>query len=430
MAERHRSLGLLPRAVHAAWGWRLEAGLVCGSILLLRLFSLLGPGGDVLLVGTTAVVLWRVGPLRRRLGDQLRQAAVARRIAKALVIAEVLGPYGFPKVGSSKPSPGGVRVQVRVPLGRHTGQLEEAAPTIAAALRAREVRVVRDPHDASLATVEVLRRDPFARPPLAWPWANAPQCSLWHPIPLGVDEVGRPVSVGLPEHNLLLGGEPGAGKSAVLSLLVAASALDPDVTLSLLDAKQVELAPWNACAETFVGPDTERAVEVLENLRTEMDLRYQRLLAEGRRKIAPGDGMGIHVVAVDELAFFLRGSKRAAREAFGEGLRDLVSRGRAAGIVVVAATQKPSHDVIPTSVRDLFSFRLALRCTTPEASDTVLGQGWAAQGYSAALVDPATRGVGLLLAEGGVPVKLRASYLDDEALFAVARRAATLRREP
>jgi len=106
---------------------------------------------------------------------------------------------------------------------------------------------------------------------------------------------------------------------------------------------------------------------------------------------------------------------------------DLVARGRAAGIIVLAATQKPSHDVVPTAVRDLFSFRLALRCTTPEASDTVLGQGWASRGYSAATIETAARGVGYLLAEGALPVKCRSYYLDDAALSMLARRAAALR---
>ena len=63
-------------------------------------------------------------------------------------------------------------------------------------------------------------------------------------------------------------------------------------------------------------------------------------------------------------------------------LHDLVSRDGPLGIVVVAATQKPGHEIVPTWVRDLFAFRMALRCTTPDASDTVLGQGWAKEGYS------------------------------------------------
>jgi hypothetical protein len=67
---------------------------------------------------------------------------------------------------------------------------------------------------------------------------------LWQPIPVGVDEAGDTVYLSLPEHNVLLGGEPGSGKSAALSLLVASAALDPSVKLWLLDGKLVELAPW------------------------------------------------------------------------------------------------------------------------------------------------------------------------------------------
>ncbi|HET9443565.1 MAG TPA: hypothetical protein VFO65_09590, partial [Acidimicrobiales bacterium] len=85
-------------------------------------------------------------------------------------------------------------------------------------------------------------------------------------------------------------------------------------------------------------------------------------------------------------------------------------------------------DVVPTALRDLFGFRWALRCSTPQASDTILGSGWASQGYSAAEVDASCRGVGLLLHEGGRPVRLRAYYLDDDDLAAIAARATDLRR--
>ena len=235
------------------------------------------------------------------------------------------------------------------------------------------------------------------------------------------------MSIGLPERNLLLGGEPGAGKSAALSIFIAAAALDPTVRLTLMDGKQVELAAWSGSAEHFVGPDMAGAIEVLKDLCAEMDRRYSVLLASGLRKIAPSGQFGLHVVAIDELAFYIRGGSKEERTELTETLRDLISRGRAAGMIVIAATQKPSNDIIPTFVRDLFSFRMALRCTTPEASDTILGQGWASQGYSAATLDPTTRGVGYLLAEGSVPVKLRTHYLDDDAIAELAQLAARLR---
>ena len=285
---------------------------------------------------------------------------------------------------------------------------------------------MREPSNAALSHLSILWRDPLAVP--APPWPGAPG-SLWEPLSLGVDEDGNGVSIGLVERNVLLGGEPGAGKSVTLSLFIASAALDPEVRLSLMDGKQVELAPWRASAEHFVGPDMGDAIDVLADLCAEMDRRYSVLLSSGLRKIERDSDFGLHVVAIDELAFYMRSGTKDERSELSERLRDLISRGRAAGMIVVAATQKPSNDIVPTYVRDLFSFRMALRCTTPEASDTILGQGWAKEGYSASTLDPTLRGVGWLLAEGSVPLKVRSHYLDDDAIadladIAVARRKA------
>jgi DNA segregation ATPase FtsK/SpoIIIE-like protein len=135
----------------------------------------------------------------------------------------------------------------------------------------------------------------------------------------------------------------------------------------------------------------------------------------------------LHVLVFDELAHYLLSFDRKERVEFAELLRDLVSRGRAAGFIVLAATQKPSHDVIPTALRDLFGFRWALRCSTPQASDTVLGSGWASAGFSASDVDAGYRGVGYLLHEGEQPVRLRSFQVDDAALERLAQQAEQLR---
>jgi DNA segregation ATPase FtsK/SpoIIIE-like protein len=278
--------------------------------------------------------------------------------------------------------------------------------------------------------VTFVRRDPLAdtanRP---WPLVDAGALSLWNAIPVGVDELGDTVLVRLPERNVLLGGEPGAGKSAALALLVATAALDPYCRLWLLDGKLVELSAWAPCAQQLAGPDIDDAIELLRTLRSEMEARYRELLARGARKITPGDGLALHLVACDELAFYLTAEDRKQRAQFAELLRDLVARGRAAGVIVCAATQKPASDVVPSALRDLFGFRLALRCNTPQASDTILGQGWASMGYSAATIAPGQRGVGLLLAEDGLPVRMRGFYLADEQIAAVAERASASRAD-
>src|SRR5438045_1214935 len=85
---------------------------------------------------------------------------------------------------------------------------------------------------------------------------------------------------------------------------------------------------------------------------------------------------------------FLLGGTPEQQKEFVTLVRDLVARGRAAGIIVVAATQRPSADIVPTSLRDLFSYRLAFRCTTDSSSDIILGTGWAKEGLSAKNISP------------------------------------------
>jgi hypothetical protein len=412
------------------WAWRLE---VTAALAMLWAWSTLadqlGRGPSLLVVAVVVGGLLAIPCVRWRLVEVEHRARLRRRWATACRYGGLATASDrIPRIVRHALVPAGDRLLVRLPAGSSTGLLAEAAEQVAVILDVREVRVARDPDRASLVRVTVVRRDPLhGAPPLAWPWADAARVSLWRPVPVGVDEDGDWVQVSLPERHLLLGGEPGAGKSGAMALLLAAAALDPSTRLILFDGKLVELACWAGLAEHSVGPDLREAVRVLAEVQAELDRRLLTLLANRRRKIGPALGLPLVLVVVDELAFYVAGPDRKLAAEFAGRLRDLVARGRAAGIIVVAATQKPAHEVIPTSLRDLFGFRWALRCLTPQASDTVLGQGWASLGYSASAVNAVDRGVGLLLAEGGLPVRLRACWLDDDQLAALAARAETLR---
>jgi DNA segregation ATPase FtsK/SpoIIIE-like protein len=265
---------------------------------------------------------------------------------------------------------------------------------------------------------------------MPWPHLGAPALSLWQPVPVGLDEDGQLVTVSLIERNVLIGGEPGGGKSVGQSMLTATAALDPGCELTLVDGKYVELASWVGCAARTVGPNQDECIDVLRALVKEMDDRYLMLVANRQRKIHHGDGWKLHVVVCDELAFYLNTGSRTGDKEAGNLMRDLVSRGRAAGVIFLAATQKPSGDTIPTYLRDLFAFRWAFRCTTPQMSDTILGAGWSTAAYTSSTIDGAHRGVGYLLHEGGEPVRMRTFYLTDDDLTQLARRAERLRQPP
>jgi len=256
-----------------------------------------------------------------------------------------------------------------------------------------------------------------------------PTLSMFDPVYLGIDEYGAPVYVELVYRNLLAGGEPGGGKSGLLNVIAAHAALSVDTRLVLFDGKLVELGNWSDVADEFVGPDLDHAITTLRRLQQVMNNRYMWLRAQGRRKITAQDRLSVITVIVDEIAFYSAtiGEKKD-QDTFVALLRDLVARGRAAAIPVVAATQRPSFDIIPTSLRDLFGYRAAFRCTTPNSSNIVLGHGWTERGYNAMDIPPTNQGAYLLLAEGGIPRLVKGAYLSDEHIQAVADYAAWTRR--
>ena len=72
---------------------------------------------------------------------------------------------------------------------------------------------------------------------------------------------------------MLLGGEPGAGKSSGLNLIVAHGALSHDCKLILVDGKQVELGLWRACADRFIGPSIKDAIAAFNDFQHIMNTR-------------------------------------------------------------------------------------------------------------------------------------------------------------
>ena len=252
--------------------------------------------------------------------------------------------------------------------------------------------------------------------------------SMFDPIYVGIDEFGHPVRIRIIYRNLLAAGEPGGGKSGLLNTLAAHVALSASTRMVLFDGKQVELGMWDQLADEFVGPDLDHAITTLRRLQRVMDNRYEWLTAYRRREIRASDGITVITIVFDEIALFstVLGSK-AQQDEFITLFRDLVARGRAAAMPVIAATQRPSVDIIPKSLRDLFGYRAAFRCTSTGSSDIILGDGLSGAGYTATAIAPTNPGEALLIAEGGIPERVKVSYLSDADIRALADYAAWTR---
>ncbi|WP_049562269.1 FtsK/SpoIIIE domain-containing protein [Nonomuraea sp. SBT364] len=249
-------------------------------------------------------------------------------------------------------------------------------------------------------------------------------------VPLGLTVRGAPMGFSMPGRSLLVGGEPEAGKSVACNILLCFAALDPSVELWLADGKGVDLLDYEDLAHRSVlRPDPEALLEMIQESIEDMEekgaqlakLRVKKLTKE----LAEELGWSMSLLHVDELAYFTTHPEFGAK--ITEALRDHVSRGRYVGKFTSAATQRPSGKVVDTELRDLLSIRLALRCNTPQASDMILGQGWASRGHNAQLIDASQRGSGLLFAEGSTPVTGRTGFLDDPDVTRLARTAYKLR---
>lgn len=258
--------------------------------------------------------------------------------------------------------------------------------------------------------------------------ALGPAMSIKDPIYLGQSSTANPVHVNMLGRNMLLGGEPGSGKSGVVNTITAQAALMSDVKIIGFDAKLVELMPWMDVMDVFVGPDMRKALSTMLWVQKRMDARYDWMAKNRIRKLEPTPSRPAWLVEVDELAYYTSvAGTRTEQELFAALFRDVVARGRAAGIIPIAGTQRASWDIIPTALRDLFAYRWTGRATTPGSSDVALGAGWAEAGYNAMHLSSKKPGDSLLLAEGGTPQRMRSAWMTDEEIATVAAFAAQLR---
>ena len=214
-------------------------------------------------------------------------------------------------------------------------------------------------------------------------------------------------------------------------LFAAHAALSARSRLVLFDGKLVELGFYKKVADEFVGPDIDHAIITLRRLqaRHEQPVRLAGGLRQ-RRKIEPCDGLTTITSIFDEIALYstVLGTEQQQKE-FVTLFRDLVARGRAAAMPVIAATQRPSVDIIPKSLRDLFGYRAAFRCTSDGSSDIILGDGWSGKGFTATDIPPTNQGLCHLIAEGGTPRRVKVAYLTDDHIIGLAALAARMRRD-
>jgi S-DNA-T family DNA segregation ATPase FtsK/SpoIIIE len=280
--------------------------------------------------------------------------------------------------------------------------------------------------------LDVVTRDPLAAvAQVGWADRDAEVLSMFDPVHLGLGEDGRPVRMCWWERSLLIVGLAGTGKSSLLQLLVSHAGKSPDAALVCIDPNEVQLAPWQDRAWLYAGADMDDALEVAAAVQTEMTRRLAWLRTQPGvvRKVGPDSGLPLIVYAIDELAYHCSiAGTGAQRAAFAGLVRDVVARGRAAGIIPVVATQRPTNEVVPASLSGLFSMRAAGRVADTDDSDRVLGKGTAKAGWDASTIPVTDRGVLIATSEDGPAQRFKAAWIDDATIADLA--TTTIRYRP
>ncbi|MEE9199402.1 MAG: DNA translocase FtsK [Dehalococcoidia bacterium] len=188
-----------------------------------------------------------------------------------------------------------------------------------------------------------------------------------------VDPLGR-----MP--HALIAGATGSGKSVCITSLICCLLMHntpDDLRLVLIDPKRVELVSFGTLPHliTPIIVDVERVVGVLKWISQEMDSRYKAMASVSARnieghnkKVGAKNRLPYLVVVIDELADLMSVAPYEVEQA----LTRVAQMGRATGIHLIVATQRPSVDVITGLIKANFPTRISFAVTSMMDSRVIL----------------------------------------------------------
>lgn len=313
-----------------------------------------------------------------------------------------------------------LELTVETRRGQTVEELNAGVPRLASSLKARTFRTRPDTgRSAGYRTViELVMADCLTTPSTGTP--TAPGTAAYDEVTLGRTQSGAPWQLVVRGRHTLVAGCSGAGKGSVMWGLCCglAPAVSRDlVRLWGIDLKRGVELEMGAGLFTVRAYDADAALRALRALLRVIDERGRRMAGRTRlHEPTPGDPL--HVLVIDELAALTAYADVMIRREAERLLSEILTQGRALGVVVVACVQDPRKDVVP--VRGLFTQTVALRLRSIEETVMVLGEG-AATAAPAHLISPRDPGTAWIVDDTGAVDRVRADFWPDQVITAVAR---------
>ncbi len=236
-------------------------------------------------------------------------------------------------------------------------------------------------------------------------------------LALGKDIAGKVIVADLAKMpHLLIAGATGSGKSVCINDIIISliyKCAPSDLQLILVDPKVVELSAFGILPHLKVPvvTDPKKAAGAIAGGVREMTERYKRFAKVGARDLErynelqkdPKEKLPKLVIIIDELADLMM----VAPDTVEDSICRIAQLGRAAGIHLIVATQRPSADVITGLIKANIPSRIAFAVSSAIDSRIILDSGGAEKLLG--------RGDMLFHPNGaGKAVRVQGAYVSDE----------------
>jgi len=311
------------------------------------------------------------------------------------------------------------RYDLELEQGVKLAKLTNLAGDLALSLGVTSVRIAPIPDKISTVGIEVpnkLISMVYLRDIIDSPVFKSAQSKLSFAI--GEDISGNAIVGNIAKlPHLLIAGTTGSGKSVCMNSLILSllyKSTPEEVRLIMIDPKMVELGVYNGIPHLFVPvvTDPKKAAGALQWAVVEMLKRYRLFSESGVRDLI---GYNAHqkgireqtlprvVIVIDELADLML----VASKEVEESICRVAQMGRAAGMHLVIATQRPSADVITGLMKANIPSRIAFAVSSAMESRIILDSSGAEKLIGAGDMLYSPLGV-------GKPVRVQGAFVSDE----------------
>ena len=301
-------------------------------------------------------------------------------------LAETLKSFGIePHIVNVIRGPSVTRYELELDRGVKLSKITNLADDIALALGAQGVRISAIPDKISVVGIEVPNKvvnTVYAREVIDSAAFQNSKSKLSFAV--GKDISGNCIVGDISKlPHMLIAGTTGSGKSVCMNTLIISllyKAKPEEVRLIMVDPKMVELGVYNGIPHLLIPvvTDPKKAAGALQWTVTEMMRRYRLMSEAGVRDLESYNKVIVNdpdqqklpqvVVVIDELADLML----VAAKEVEESICRIAQMGRASGIHLVIATQRPSADVITGLMKANIPSRIAFAVSSAMESRIIL----------------------------------------------------------